>query len=590
MISNQILQETINGMKEVTGIDLCILDLSGRIVVTTMEITDALAQHAEEFADSMAESQVIDGFQYFKIFDDQRLEYILLATGMSENAYTVGKLAVMQIQNLLTAYKERLDKENFVKNLLRDNLLLVDIYNRSKKLHIEVEQRRVAFLIQAEYEKDQNLLEATKEVESGADSDFITAVDEKSIVYVTPVNGNEGQAQFIQHAKEIKEGLNEYGIKDAKIAIGNVAETIKDVSRSYKEAQIALEVSKIFYEDASVIAYNQLGIGRLIYQLPLPLCKMFIREVFGDYSPDSIDEETLATIDKFFENNLNVSETSRQLFIHRNTLVYRLDKIQKNTNLDLRNFEDAIAFKIALMVVKYMKHMDTMDSNMMITLKNVTKEYNKGNIGLEDVSLDIAKGEFVFIVGKSGSGKTTLMKLLQKELDVTSGQIIVNGQDYKKLTQRNLPKFRRQMGMVFQDFRLLKDRTIFENVAFAQQVVEVPHRYIKHQVENMLEMVGLKDRMNAFPNELSGGEQQRVAIARALVNHPVLLLADEPTGNLDPVTAKGIMELLSEINKSGTTVLVVTHNKELVNEMGKRVILIEDGHIEQDEIRGSYDI
>ena len=361
MISNQILQETINGMKEVTGIDLCILDLSGRIVVTTMEITEALAQHAGEFADSMAESQVIDGFQYFKIFDDQRLEYILLAAGMSENAYTIGKLAVMQIQNLLTAYKERLDKENFVKNLLRDNLLLVDIYNRSKKLHIEVEQRRVAFLIQAEYEKDQNLLEATKEVESGADSDFITAVDEKSIVYVTPVNGNEGQVQFIQHAKEIKEGLNEYGIKDVKIAIGNIAETIKDVSRSYKEAQIALEVSKIFYEDASVIAYNQLGIGRLIYQLPLPLCKMFIREVFGDYSPDSIDEETLATIDKFIENNLNVSETSRQLFIHRNTLVYRLDKIQKNTNLDLRNFEDAIAFKIALMVVKYMKHMDTMD-------------------------------------------------------------------------------------------------------------------------------------------------------------------------------------------------------------------------------------
>ena len=304
---------------------------------------------------------MIDGFQYFKIFDDQRLEYILLATGMSENAYTVGKLAVMQIQNLLTAYKERLDKENFVKNLLRDNLLLVDIYNRSKKLHIEVEQRRVAFLIQAEYEKDQNLLEATKEVESGADSDFITAVDEKSIVYVTPVNGDEGQAQFIQHAKEIKEGLNEYGIKDAKIAIGNVAETIKDVSRSYKEAQIALEVSKIFYEDASVIAYNQLGIGRLIYQLPVSICEMFIQEIFGDESLDSIDGETLAIIRTFFENNLNVSETSRQLFIHRNTLVYRLDKIQKNTNLDLRNFEDAIAFKIALMVVKYMKHMDTMD-------------------------------------------------------------------------------------------------------------------------------------------------------------------------------------------------------------------------------------
>ena len=245
--------------------------------------------------------------------------------------------------------------------MLRDNLLLVDIYNRSKKLHIEVEQRRVAFLIQAEYEKDQNLLEAMKEVETDGDTDFITAVDEKSIVYVTPVNGEEGQTEFLAHAREIVKGLNEYGIKEVKIAIGNIAETIKDVSRSYKEAQIALEVSKIFYEDAQVIAYNQLGIGRLIYQLPLPLCKMFIREVFGDYSPDSIDAETLTTIDKFFENNLNVSETSRQLFIHRNTLVYRLDKIQKNTNLDLRNFEDAIAFKIALMVVKYMKHMDTMD-------------------------------------------------------------------------------------------------------------------------------------------------------------------------------------------------------------------------------------
>ena len=226
----------------------------------------------------------------------------------------------------------------------------------------------------------------------------------------------------------------------------------------------------------------------------------------------------------------------------------------------------------------------------MITLKNVTKEYDKKNVGLYDISLDVAKGEFVFIVGKSGSGKTTLMKLLQKELDVTSGQIIVNGQDYAKLKKRELPKLRRQMGMVFQDFRLLKDRTIFENVAFAQQVVEAPNRYIKRQVENMLDMVGLKDRMNAFPNELSGGEQQRVAIARALVNHPVLLLADEPTGNLDPVTAREIMDLLSEINKRGTTVLVVTHNRELVNEMGKRVIQIEDGQIQQDEARGSYDI
>ena len=215
---------------------------------------------------------------------------------------------------------------------------------------------------------------------------------------------------------------------------------------------------------------------------------------------------------------------------------------------------------------------------MMITLKNVTKEYNKGNIGLEDVSLDIAKGEFVFIVGKSGSGKTTLMKLLQKELDVTSGQIIVNGQDYKKLTQRNLPKFRRQMGMVFQDFRLLKDRTIFENVAFAQQVVEVPHRYIKRQVENMLEMVGLKDRMNAFPNELSGGEQQRVSIARALAKNPKLLLCDEPTGALDSKTSGEIMDVFEKLNQGGKTVIIVTHDMEVAARCG-RVIEISDGEI-----------
>ena len=219
---------------------------------------------------------------------------------------------------------------------------------------------------------------------------------------------------------------------------------------------------------------------------------------------------------------------------------------------------------------------------MMITLKNVTKEYNKGNIGLEDVSLDIAKGEFVFIVGKSGSGKTTLMKLLQKELDVTSGQIIVNGQDYKKLTQRNLPKFRRQMGMVFQDFRLLKDRTIFENVAFAQQVVEVPHRYIKRQVENMLEMVGLKDRMNAFPNELSGGEQQRVAIARALAMNPEIMLFDEPTSALDPEMVGEVLAIMKELAASGMTMIVVTHEMGFAKEVANRCMFFYDGVINEE--------
>lgn len=226
----------------------------------------------------------------------------------------------------------------------------------------------------------------------------------------------------------------------------------------------------------------------------------------------------------------------------------------------------------------------------MITLKNITKEYEKGNPGLTDVSLEVEKGEFVFIVGKSGSGKTTLMKLLLKELDADSGDIIVNGYDYKKMKRRELPRLRRQMGVVFQDFRLLKDRNIYENVAFAKKVVESKNRNFKEDVMKALDVVGLADRKDARPDQLSGGEQQRVAIARAIVNHPVLLLADEPTGNLDPINAKEIMDLLEMIQKRGTTVLVVTHNKELVNQMGKRVISISEGKIDQDEVGGTYDI
>ena len=221
---------------------------------------------------------------------------------------------------------------------------------------------------------------------------------------------------------------------------------------------------------------------------------------------------------------------------------------------------------------------------MMITLKNVTKEYNKGNIGLEDVSLDIAKGEFVFIVGKSGSGKTTLMKLLQKELDVTSGQIIVNGQDYKKLTQRNLPKFRRQMGMVFQDFRLLKDRNVYENVAFAQRIIQVPTKEIKRNVPAILATVGLAGKYKAKPKQLSGGEQQRVAIARALAKNPKLLLCDEPTGALDYNTGKAVLKLLQDTcRETGMTVVVITHN-QAITAMADRIIRVKSGTIRSMEM------
>lgn len=224
----------------------------------------------------------------------------------------------------------------------------------------------------------------------------------------------------------------------------------------------------------------------------------------------------------------------------------------------------------------------------MLVLDHVTMKYPTGTVALNDVNINIEKGEFVFIVGSSGSGKTTLMKLLMKELEPTAGTIKVNGKDYSKMKQKDIPKLRREIGMVFQNFRLLKDRTVYENVAFAQRIVETPPRYIRRQVPSMLTLVGLGDKYKSYPKELSGGEQQRVALARALVNNPSIILADEPTGNLDPKNSWEIMNLLEEVNKRGTTVVVVTHNREIVNAMKKRVITLKKGIIISDQKKGEY--
>ncbi len=225
----------------------------------------------------------------------------------------------------------------------------------------------------------------------------------------------------------------------------------------------------------------------------------------------------------------------------------------------------------------------------MIVLDHVKMKYpTSKTYALNDINITIEEGEFVFIVGSSGSGKTTLIKLLLKELDPTHGSIKVAGVDYSKVKRRNIPKLRRKIGTVFQNFRLLKDRTVYENVAFAQRVIEVPTRYIRRQVPAMLTLVGLADKYKSYPKEMSGGEQQRVALARALVNKPEILLADEPTGNLDPKNSWEIMRLLEDVNKKGTTVVVVTHNKEIVNMMQKRVITLKKGEIISDEQKGGY--
>ena len=358
MISGQVIQNAIDELKTITRVDLCVLDTDGNQVATTFTDEQPDVSSIELFVQSPADSQVMQGCHFFKIMDNQIPEYVLVARGNGEDGYMIGKIAVSELHNLMVAYHEKQDRNSFIQNVLMDNMLLVDIYNRAKKLHIEVSAKRVVYVIETKNEKDINALETVRSLFTGRVKDFITAVDEKNIIVVREVKPGETQDDLEKTAQVMVDMLNTEAMSQVHVAYGTVVNELKEVSRSYKEAKMALDVGKIFFSNKNVVAYSKLGIGRLIYQLPIPLCRMFIKEIFDGKSPDEFDDETLTTINKFFENSLNVSETSRQLYIHRNTLVYRLDKLQKSTGLDLRVFEDAITFKIALMVVKYMNYME----------------------------------------------------------------------------------------------------------------------------------------------------------------------------------------------------------------------------------------
>ena len=319
-------------------------------------------------------------------------------------------------------------------------------------------------------------------------------------------------------------------MKNVRIAYGTIVNEIKEVSRSYKEAKMALDVGKIFFGERNVIAYSELGIGRLIYQLPIPLCKMFIKEIFDGKSPDDFDEETLTTINKFFENSM--------ISLLTDAVLLRLP------------FPDALVLS-PLRLPLFSPTLITMPFSQRVIFLKCTEYSSTQN-------------------------------------SITSGYINVMGYDLSKIKHRKIPKFRRNIGIVFQDFRLLKDRNVYENVAFAQRIIQKSNKEIKKNVPSILAIVGLAGKYKAKPKQLSGGEQQRVALARALVNEPTVLLADEPTGNLDPKNSWEIMKLLEQINENGTTVLVVTHNREIVNAMQKRVVTLKKGVIVSDEEKGGY--
>lgn len=355
MLSNHKLQSALSEIKEIARIDLALYNDKGKVIVSTFQPEEDLSGVVRQFVHSMAESQTINHYHFFKVMADSQLEYVMLAKAVGEEAYVIGKLAVCQIRNLILAYREQFDRNNFMQNVVLGNMLVVDMYNKAKKLHIEKAQR-VVYIIDVGGKKDGVVMETVKNLFASQNRDFVTEVDERSIVLIKDVRDMDTEEELSDLADMIVDNLHMEAMIPARVGYGNRVELLQDISRSYQEARMALEVGSIFYVDKENLSYSRLGIGRLIYQLPISLCEMFLKEVFGGNIPDIFDEETTVTIQKFFENNLNISETARQLYVHRNTLVYRLERIEKVIGLDIRAFEDAMLFKIALMVMAHMNY------------------------------------------------------------------------------------------------------------------------------------------------------------------------------------------------------------------------------------------
>ena len=358
MISTQVLKNCIEELHGITKIDISVYDGEGELLINTGEETIVGDDVVKSFIESPADSQVVSDNNLMKVFDDEELNYIIVARGGVENSFMAARIAASQIRMLSSAYKEKFDRNNFIQNLLMDNLLLVDVYSRAKKLHIDTTLPRVVYVVESVKEKDSVLSELLKHLFTSQSGDFVTAVDESSVIVVKVLEKSDDNDEIYQIAQTIVDTVNSEAMINVRVGYGTVASEIKDVSKSYKEAMMAVDVGKIFYADRNVNSYNSLGIGRLIYQLPSNLCHMFIEEIFGQNDPAAFDEEIVSTVYKFFENNLNVSETARQLFIHRNTLVYRVEKLKALTGLDVRVFDDALTFMIAMMVNNYLKYLD----------------------------------------------------------------------------------------------------------------------------------------------------------------------------------------------------------------------------------------
>ncbi len=357
MLANQVLQKIIVDIQQILNQECSVWNPKGKCLAATTPDLDGVQQDVVAFLQEMRtkEMQLTDRSACFGISDEGQVLYILAIHGLTENIEVAGKLCVSQFENLIEAYKKRVDKNRFFQELLLNNLLLVDVYNQAKKLNVEVEARRIVYVIQPRHEGDNLVLETLKGLYATGTRDFVTSVDEGNIILIKALETTDEYKEVNEIAKTIVDTLSAEAMVDLRVAYGTIVDELKDVSRSYKEAGMALDVGRIFYSERNILAYNELGIGRLIYQLPFSLCDMFLKEVFHGNAIEKFDKETLATVNAFFENDLNISETARRMYLHRNTLGYRLDKITRTTGLDVRKFDDALMFKIALMVSDHMK-------------------------------------------------------------------------------------------------------------------------------------------------------------------------------------------------------------------------------------------
>ena len=358
MISNNTLKITLEGIKMIAKIELTLFNPDGTRITSTDTVSERDEERAQDFALSDADSQSFGETYFIKIRDKSSLVYMLSARGAGDETLTYLKLAAFQIQGMINSDKDKFDKDNFLKNVILDNLLYVDILDRAKKFHIDNEQRRIVFQIEVRDDSDNIILDILRPLYGDGGSGFLFKVDEQHIVYVKNLEDGEDDEALMTTARGLLDVINTEGMQKAYVSYGNPVRELKELSRSYKEAGLAMEVGRIFKSDDYITAYDRLGIGRLIYQLPVTLCRMFLNEIFTDTKPEDLDEETLQTIKQFFTDSLNISEASRNLYIHRNTLVYRLDKLQKMLNLNIRNFEDAMTLKIALMVDEYLRYVE----------------------------------------------------------------------------------------------------------------------------------------------------------------------------------------------------------------------------------------